>query len=362
LKKKLLLLLSIGFIVISCNKNTLYDSHWIAVKSYPIPPETGNSIYDGITINFTKDKLIIGDVYDERNSDFNLKITGKKVFLNDTLWALIFAKYEDSLILDIGQDSRVKFIKLDQKNSIVEKSKLWNHRNWILSNNNFRRELFLTDSLFFDQPNTKLCIQKDLDNNQFISTVDKWKAININGNQLFVMTFNQMHDELYRVKSYVGDSIIKLESLKSPKTEQVFLKKRPYLSEKKRRQILGKIQNREWETVQIIQIDTLGRGSGYWDDNLINQESLKNKNLSFKFSSNLTYDIYESGNSIENGTWELSLTGNEIILNFGLSPYDYLDLIKVSSDLLEIGNLKRFEPDNHNYGLAIELYYKIKLK
>ena len=84
MKKKLLPLLIIGFILVSCKNNCLSNSYWLAVKSYPIPPETGNSVYDGMTIHFTNDQLFFGDVYYKKKGNYNLRIVNKKIFLNSS--------------------------------------------------------------------------------------------------------------------------------------------------------------------------------------------------------------------------------------------------------------------------------------
>tara|TARA_R110000744_G_scaffold378872_1_gene495715 strand:- start:236 stop:1324 length:1089 start_codon:yes stop_codon:yes gene_type:complete len=360
MKKILLPLLIIGFILVSCKNDSLSDSYWLAVKSFPIPHQTGNGVYDGMTINFTNDQLFFGDVYDKRNGNYNLRINDKRIFLNDTLWAVNFAEYQDSLILDVRANARVKFIKLDKKYSIEEKPEMWKHKNWILTYNDYQREIYLTDSLFFDEPDSKICIQKDLQNNQFISTIDKWKTVNINGNQLFIKTFHQMDNEFYRIKNYAGDSIIELQSLQFPNVK-TDLRKRQYITESKRQEIIRQIQNHVWRTDRILSLDTLARGSRYWNSSLIKLESLKNKKLSFQFSKDSTYNIYESDISLRNGNWKVSQTGNEIILNNGIYPSDYIDLIKVNADSLVIGSLRRFEPKEDNYGMDVEMYFKIKL-
>lgn len=359
-KNLLLLLLIIGFILVSCKKNNLSDSYWIAVKSYPNTEDKFNYVLDGMIINFSDDIIEISDVLSNYKKESKLSFDNKNILLNDTLWSTVFIKYKDSLLLDFEETTRVKFVRLDKKHSLKKKSEFWKHRNWILSTNEYQRELILTDSMFFDEPNTKLCIQKDLQDNQFISTIDKWNVVNINGNQLFVKTFHQMDKEFYRIKSYVGDSIIELESLEFPNVK-TDLRKRQYISRAKRLEIINQIQNQIWKTDRILSLDTLGQGSGLWDKSLIKFESLKDKKISFRFSKDSTYNIYESDISVASGNWRLSLTGNEVILNAGINPSDYIDLINVNADSLVIGSLRRFEPKENNYGMDVEMYYKIKL-
>ncbi len=361
MKKNLLLVLCIIFIFISCNKNSLTNSYWIAVKSYPIPPETGNNIYDAITIHLTDNKLVLGYVYDKRSENFDLKFDDNRIFLNDTLWAVIFKEYRDSLFLDIRNNARVKFVKLGEKHKLEAKPKVWEHKNWILSYNDFKRELILTDSLFFDEPDSKLCIQKDLQDNQFISTIDKWKVVSVNENQLFVKTFYQRDDELYRIKNYIDDSIIELESLKFPEVK-TNLTKRKYISDSKKQEIINQIQNHIWKIHEVLNLDTISRGHRDRGYALMKLESLKDKEISFKFSDNATYNIYESDISVANGKWKLSQTGNELVLDNGIYPSNYIDLINVSIDSLVIGNLRIFKPEEFNYGMDIEIYYKVSLK
>jgi hypothetical protein len=361
MKKILLPLIIFGFITLfSFQRKTESDSYWIAVKSYPSTEEQFNYIYNGMTIHFTDDKIELGTVFSNYSKEYNLNIDNQRILLNDTLLCKIFKKYEDSLLLDFRESTRVKFIRLDKKHALEKRSEFPNHKNWILTYNDYQRELTLTDSLYFDESKSKICIQKDLENNRFIDTVDKWVFVNINDNYLFVKTFQGFKDEFYRFKKYVGDSIIELESLEYPETK-ASLRKLPYVSELEKSEILNKIQNHKWKTDKVIQLDTVGSGSRDWDSGNIKLESLKNKKLSFGFLSDSTYVIYESDKSIEKGHWKLSLTGKEIVLNYGINPRDYIDLINVNSDSLTIGNFRIFEPKEDNYGRDVEMYYKIKL-
>ncbi len=361
MKKILLPLIIFGFITLfSFQRKTDSDSYWIAVKSYPSNDESFHYVYNGMIIHFTDDKVEIGNVFSDLRKEYDLKVENQKILLNNTLVCKIFAKYEDSLLLDFEESTRVKFIRLDKKNALEKETDFPKNKHWILSHNDHQRGIILTDSLYFDERVSKICIQKNLQNNIFISTIDKWNFININNNYLFVKTYNQFDDEFYRFKNYIGDSIIELELLANPEVK-ASLKKIPYVSDLKKREILNKIENYKWNTNKIIQLDTLGQGSYDWDSNIIKLKSLKDKKVSFKFSNNSTYNIYISDISIANGNWKLSQTGNEIILNDGTSPSDYIDLINVSLDSMVIGNLRRFESQEVNYGMDIEMYYKIKL-
>lgn len=349
------------FLLSSCKSNHLVNTYWISVKSAPIPPRTDYYGYNGMTLHFKKDKLIGGDAFTLQKEELDLRISDKNIFLNDSLWAEIHAQYIDSLILDVNQQGRIRLVKLGADNRKPTRPPLWKHKNWVLSNDTIRRELILTDSLFFGRPNTKLCLQKDLQRNQFIDAVDQWQAFEINGNQLFVKTNHQRRGEFYRVRKYLGDSIIELESLLFP-NQKSELRKVPYTSEGKRLEILKTIRNQEWKTTEIISVDTLGRGTRHWDMYYVKLKSLLKKKLSFTFSDDFTYSFKEAEKDYSNGNWRISETGKALILNKGLRPYDYIDLIDVTEDSLVIGRLGNFDPIDDSSGLMPRLYYKLVLK
>lgn len=361
MKKRLLPLIIFGFIALfSFQRKTESESYWIAVKSYPNSEKQFNYIYNGMTIHFKDDKIELGTAFSEYRKEYDLKVEDQKIILNDTLLCKILAKYEDSLFLDFRESTKVKFIRLDKKHALEKRPEFPIHKNWILSFNDYQREITLTDSLYSNKSTSKICIQKDIKSNRFINTIDEWVFININDNLLFIKTFNHLDDEFYRFKKYVGDSIIELESLEYPNSK-AHLKKLPYLSVLKKIEILNKIQNYKWKTDKVIQLETVGTASSNWDSGNIKLESLKNKKLSFGFLSDSTYVIYESGKSIEKGQWKLSPTGKEIVLNYGTNPRDYIDLININPDSLTIGNFRIFEPNEDNYGRSIEMYFKIKV-
>ncbi|WP_379982044.1 hypothetical protein [Dokdonia ponticola] len=338
------------------------NSYWVAVDSSPIPPSTRCSVVDGAILHFTDSQLSIRNVYEKNSQSHEYRLDNEELYVNDTLWATTYAKYSDSIILDIIDIARVKFVRLGNEHTEIQKPALWKHKHWILSYNDFKRELILTDYPYFDDLEDKLCIQKNLQEGRFMDIIDKWDVVTINNNQLFVKTFNQTDDELYRIKKYQGDSLVTLESLRNPDV-QASLKKIKYISEVKKQEIQHHIQNYTWKIDKVIKLDTIKQMGKYWETELPQLISLKTKKMSFLFSDDLTYTKYESDNSIANGNWKLSDTGNEIILNDGLYPSDYIDLIVASADSLVIGNIQDFTPDNYDtmWG-SFSIYYKAILK
>ncbi|WP_299683567.1 hypothetical protein [uncultured Dokdonia sp.] len=361
MKRTFVILLFLGLIFISCKKHRFSDTHWIAVDSTPIPPDSGHGVYDGLTIHFKKNKAILDNVYEKDNREYFIKVDKNKIFLNDTLLGTIITEYQDSIIIDIRESARVRFVKLDKQHAIEEKEQLWKHKDWILSYNGYERILFLTNTIFSNRNDTKICFEKSITNNTMSDEFEIWKTITINENQLFVKTLNQTDSELYRIKSYEGDSMMQLQYIKYPDVP-VTMTKRPYVSDSKKQKIAEKIQDTHWKIKKIIQLDTLLRNYRVLPEK-IEFTTLIDKKVSFRFSKNSTYEIYESDTIVSKGTWQLSPTGKEIILNKGVSPTDYISLIEVHSDSITIGHLEEFRALDEYATLNIqETYYVAKLE
>ncbi|GGG30996.1 hypothetical protein GCM10011344_34890 [Dokdonia pacifica] len=361
MKRILLVLLIVVFTLFSCKTHRFSDTHWIAVKSSPIPLETGNNVYDGLTIHFKNNKAILSNVYETYSIEFPINVDKNKIFLNDTLLGTTVTEYKDSIFIDIKESARVKFVKLDKQHAIEEKEQLWKHKDWILSNNNYVRNLYLKDTVFADWSDLRICLQKDVTNNRMVNRFDKWEILSINDNQLFVKTFRQFEDEFYRIKSYDGDSIIQLESLRYPEVV-VTMTKRPYIDSAEKQNIISKIQNTHWKMSSIIKLDSISESFKGWKNKITKFKSLIDKKVSFKFSEDSSYQIYESDTIVSKGTWKLSPTGKEIILNKGISPSDYISLIQMHSDSITIGHLENFRALDEYSGLNIqEMYYVVTL-
>ena len=360
MRKILFLFIFVSLSLNSCKWNKLDNTYWIAVSSEAVPGNKGYGIYDGLIFYFKNDKLKLKETYSEKTQEFEIKFKGDKIYLNDSEFLKVIKQNQDSLIIDFNNTSRVKLKRLDDESALTPKPDIWKHKSWILSINEIKRELILTDSLFLDEK-AKLCFQKDLQTNQILATFDKWKTLDVNGNQLFIKSLYQIDDEFFRLKSYQGDSIINLESLKSP-SNKIYLKKREYISENKKKEIIKTIANKDWHIDEILKLDTLKTGGGSWSFPFIELEALKSKRLLYNFKDDLTYSIRNKSTLVKEGNWDLSLTGDKLILDNGLSHYDYIDIISLNSEEFVTGNIWWFKPNQIELVFDIEFYFKMRMK
>ena len=353
--------------MMSCSKKIPPNSYWIAVKSYPIPPSNGNRVLDGIILHFEKDSIEIGNVYFDGIEKNGLKTSMNEIYLNDTLTFKIFQTYEDSIFLDYDIDTRVKLIRLGEQTRLNDGPELFKTKHWELiyddpKNHEFNKKLILTDLPFYNEQESFVCINKSLANNRFLNTAEKWKFQIINGNHLFVKTQGQLNNEFYRITKYLNHSTAKLKCINCNENITATLKSIDNIEGQKKQKILENISNKEWRIAKLSELDTISSGTRYPDDLVLQLNSLKNNDLSFIFSDDFKFIIKEYGITKATGNWNLSSTGQEIILNKGQNPSDYIDLISVSSDSMKIGNLRIFEPETQNYGMILKIYYKAILK
>jgi|GEM_PF-1253435 len=360
--KKIVSILALSsLLLISCKKNNFDGTSWLVTRSYPIPPDSGNSIYDGLTLQFYDNSVVAGDIYIDKEMNFNLQVQSDRIIVDDSIILKIVNKYEDSLILDFSDRARIKLIRL--KNQDDEQISL-SGNNWILKFDNpeyteYDSKLILTDSTFFEVPNSRMAIKKNLKTNQYDRLIEKWNFKNLNGTKVLAITNGQGFDSFFRVVNRPHDSILNLECLNCRKFITAKLIRENNFDDWKRKSLEDKLSNSKWTINSIIDIDTIFTGS-IPDTLLIPSNSITDKKLTFLFFDDHTYQVQGHRDIKRSGNWRLSSSGKEIVLNDGKLTTDFIDIISVGEDLLEIGHLNWFKSSDSYEDL--ELFYKVQLK
>ncbi|MDT0622669.1 hypothetical protein [Croceitalea vernalis] len=359
--------LILGFMMMSCTKKVPSNTYWLAVESYSTFPNGGRSVLDGVILHFEQDSIETGNVYSGFTEKQSLATSREGIYLNDTLTFNISQIYSDSIILDYGFDTRVKFVKLGRAKSLDEKRKSFYLRHWSLTfdeqeNKKFDKKLILTDLPFYNEKGPLVCIEKDILNNRFTSSTEKWKFDIINGEHIFAMSSGQLNDDFYIINEYLDNSSASLICANCKDSIKARLTPIKGIDKYQKLDILETISNKNWKIARLNQWDTISSSSRFHDSIPFRLKSIENMNLTFTFSDNHKFIIKESGGTEVSGSWSLSETGQEIVLNKGINPSDYIDLINVTDDSLEIGNLRLFEPEGNNYGMKVNMYFKVTLK
>jgi hypothetical protein len=351
----------------SCTKKVPTDTYWLAIDSYSNSPHGGNSVLDGVILHFEKDSIETGNVYSGFIDKKLLTTSRDGIYLNDTLTFSISHIYLDSIILDYDVDTRVKFIKLGDGNKLERNNKSFYLKQWKLTydgpeNKKFDKKLILTDMSFYDEKESLVCIEKDILNNRFTSSTEKWRFNIINGEHILAKTSGQLNHEFYSVYEYLDNSSALLKCINYKENIKAKLTPIQEINKNQKLDILETISNKNWKITRVNHLDTISSSSRFSDSIPFQLKSIQNMDLTFNFSEDQKFIIKELNETEISGNWNLSGTGQEIILNNGMNPSDYIDLINVNSDSLEIGNLRLFEPEGHNYGMKVNMYFNATLK
>ena len=351
---------------ISCSKLVPTDSYWLAVKSYSVFPKGGNSVLNGTLLHFEKDSLKTGHIYTGFTEKFKIRTSKNQIYLNDTLKFKVHQIYSDSIILDYDFETRVKFINLPSGQKL-DKSLSVHEGQWSLTYDNqkkqkYNKKLILTELPLHHSSGPKICIEKDILTNRFSSSLGKWSFLVVNGQHLFAKTTFLLDEEFYLITEYLNNSSASIKCINCKDDVKATLTPVKSIKEFTKRDVLKSIVNKKWRITKIGKIDTISTLTSFPDSIPFQLSSIENMDLNFVFNEDASFIIKDSNGTMVDGRWKLSDTGEEIILNKGANPSDYIDLISINPDSLEIGNLRLFHPDGKKFWEKVHIHFKVTLQ
>jgi hypothetical protein len=258
--------------------------------------------------------------------------------------------------------SKIKLISLDKEKSISGNTSIWKHQNWKIYYSNESEQIKLFDNESFTYPNreAKLALVKNISKDKYYSQRENWNFTTINGNHIFARTYGQGTLIIYRIIEYLRNSIL-LECISRDEISTVKMEKILPISQENRIDIKNKIQEEIWKTKQVLRLENLGRGSCCLDSIFIKKSSVNKNGLSFKFSKNSKYEIFEYDNLRAEGIWNLSKDGKEIILDKGIFPSDFIEILNIEKKFIVLGFNRTFEPEFFD-GLFDNCYFELQLE
>ncbi len=373
MKKIRILLILIGFAHIVQGQSLDSDIFWLAIESESAGKGGVISPLNGFAFNFGKKESNLTHIFSDSIGTMPLKVMRKKIKSGKDLFGKIIHQDKDSLILIVDENMRVKFVPLKPEDKIKGTVDFWNHTDWTIHGDNFTQHFRLLDQPWkwkSDDP-AKICLITTVRKNYKNSHTEKWNLKIIGGNHLFIKTYGQVEKDIYLVKEYLKDAVVLRSLSYNQNPQELKLMKIPSLSLKDRKDIEQKIKGHRWIGAELIKKASSfeeeasnGRSiSGFYarDTLLFQKKSLTNKGLSFSFLTNSKYEIYESDSLRLSGNWKISDTGQQIVLNLGCNPEDYIDLIELSPNNFTIGKLDRFQVGDRKRDYIV-YYYKLKLE
>ncbi len=367
--KAIITILLISFSVLVLGQTIKTDSYWIAVESKPLD-KYGISPLDGMILKFKENQVEFNHVFFDSIQSVQMKIRKNKILEEKKLWSKIKYLDQDSLLLDFDKNMRVKFIPLEANESTLINIDFWNHLDWTFCQDDYCEEIKLTSELWGMYPNevAKNCvIFTNWEQNRYARN-EKWNIKVVNDNHLFIKTTGQFDYEIYRVLSYSGDTVI-LKNLLDKK-ESIMVKTHT-ISDSAYNSILKKIKSFKWKTTQLINDSQAFEGDSAFsnfnsggthllDTTFIKMSSLKNNQVSLIFGDK-DYKYFVSDTLFNSGSWHLTPSGKEIILNKGCIQEDYIDLISVDEGTITIGKFDQIQIGTRK-GRFVDFYYVLKLE
>jgi hypothetical protein len=370
--KSIITILLLGLLTSSQCQSLDANYSWIATESSQIKKDGWISPIDGMILKFDNKQLIMSHIFYDSIRYYPLEIKKEKIYLKDSLWSEIRHLDDDSLILDFNKMMRVKFIPISRGTYSRMDLNYWDFTDWTFKYNEYFQEFKLLDSLWSIYPNelAKICVTQSKGERYRYSQTEKWNIKVINEKHIFAITFGQFDYKIYNVLEYKGDTVF-LESLTDQESALILLIKEPVLTPDEKDRIINILRNQRFYTAELIdKVNSFEEDSLDWefeptgffviDTTLFKKISLLNNQLSFEFSDNMDYKIYESDTLRINGKWKLSKSGKQIVLNYGFNPNDYIDLIKVETDSIIIGKSDMFQVGERKKDY-VDYYYKIVL-
>lgn len=340
------------------------DTYWIATESRQLKDQ-GIYPMDGTIMRFTEDSLYMQHIFHDSIMVFNPKVTPKKIRLDGKRWGKIKHWNNDSLVLVFDRWMLVKFVPVSS--GVCESSELvfWEYGDYTGKSHYWDFDLKLLDVPWVLYPDNiaKECIVQVGDRRYKYSELEKWSIVELDNDHIFSITFGQFEPQIFLVTEYQDDTAF-VKLLGKDEIQGLYLAKKPRLP------INEQLTSSRWRSKEVLDYahsfdnDTIWDGLEFIgfmpDTTLFRKETLLGNQLSYEFSEDGTYKIYQADEPLLAGEWLLLLSGEEI----KVGDHSYIDIISLDENMMVIGKFDRFDvgyEEGREEGDYSLYYYKLKL-
>lgn len=345
----------------------IINHDWIAVKSGPYKKEKWASPIEGIIYSFTSNKLLLRNIFIDTTRIYNYRVKKNKLILNDSIKIKIDFISNDSLKLVFDKGGVITFLPLKkQQEALNITNSDFTENNWTMhyEYNQLRIDFLNKDWEDLAKYIPKICITHQKIDEYCDQNLEKWSYSLVDDYHLLTITWRQLDPFTYQVLRQNYDTIF-TRLLYPGEPQYPFLVKHPKSGETEKQKISDRLSARKWNTIQIVDSTKVYEGF-YVDDNdvnlynLISEKDFLEKKLAFVFDKKDGYKILVNNQLFKSGQWKLSVDGRYVILDEGVRPEDYIEIIEANSKSIVIAKSDQFRVGNLNeyYGY----YYKLKLE
>ena len=369
--KKLTLLL---MIIIPLTGKAQISGAWLAVESRQVTTDFISPI-DGTIFDFSDDTLRIRNVNSDTTIQFQYRLADESIFVKDSLFASLKHLSSDSMKLQFEEWMLTLFhpLELNVANEQLTEDELINN-SWVLKTAEGAQSIdFLNEPWeMFEHDISKICVTRRLGDWKGGGT-EKWSLFEFNKSQLLTISFGQLDPIVYQIDSINGTTVRMSQINLWANSTSVTLVQSQNQPETEINKTKKLLVARKWKSKKLIDIQRPGpkddslwidmKSSGFYaiDTVLITEDELINNKVSMRFRTDNTYTFYASNKSVTTGNWQLKNDGVTLVINSGVAPENYFNIISISENELIISSSDQFalEKGGRDY---MKYYYTMKLK
>lgn len=314
---------------------------------------TKNGVYTnpGMIVTFRVDSIEFSHVLDDTIITEPFLKKNRRLFIDEERWGRIKYQDSDSIVMNYDRTAQIKLQRIFPNPEMVTPEEFWEHSEWKMYSDNDTTNINLTSINFVPFEKSKICmIERNFQNMHYFYN-EKWRLKNIDSAQVLAISSGQMELNLYYVDRYAGDTVF-MTTLQDCCGTPVKLIKRQPAEKTTLDSIKNLLTNRNFSnwlfldysgyyTEDSIPRGFIGLGGIRPDSKVFDIDLLFNNKLKLSFNPDSTYMI-EDGVLTKMGSWRLSGSGKQIILDLGINPHDYVDIIELTENKLIIGKIGRF--------------------
>ncbi|MEZ4945414.1 MAG: hypothetical protein R2804_07810 [Cyclobacteriaceae bacterium] len=360
------------FFIVSVNANSQLrqlNGTWVAIASDPIGKDFITEV-QGLILSFNNDSVRIDSIYNLSNTIVPYRVKGKQILINEDKFASIERLDSENLVVVNKHIGRTVFRKVAQNAIDVHSIELTKGA-WYLSSVS---EVYPRRRITFnsDGPKPKnWCMIQTPGVNFKKQEIGNWNLRQVNSDVLLILGTTQFDKIIYQVVS-ATDSTLGLKNLLNPEINPMILEVSK--QNKLRETTCSKLISKKWTTHEVVSLASpsdeplqVGDSTFYpnsyiflEDSVLIHKDELINKQVSLVFTSDNIFELYVNDRLFQKAVWTLSLDGEYIVLDKGLRPEDYIELVDTKEGSLILGKQDHFKetPDN----IRTILYYELDLR
>lgn len=361
-------------ILAQVNIRTL-EKDWILVKATYNSNNDIADYFSGFLYSYKGDTSMVRNVYESVDHRNKFQLRDSSIIYKDTIAFKIVHLSSDSLKIASPDNWENTYVPVNHKSKINRLThKYFTENNWVYATDSIQGRIDFQSKAFENSESdiVKQCVSHFKSGIYNYQNIEKWSLINFNENTFINLTSYKYWVSIHQILSIKNDSI-RMCTWGGDKFIYPVLIRQKKLESETRKNIINHLTSKRWYTIKVFDYstelynfrkDSLDdiKTSGVWgrDTVFMKKKDFLKKKISYKFYNNMEFVIFIKNEVFTSGRWDLSFDGKYIVLNDGNTTCDYIELIDLGNDSLQIGKHDMFNVGKRN--VYVEYYYYMIMK